>query len=326
MKFIVIAAILAIAIAVFIGVRSCDTGPDLTDVAPVTDEVPITESVVPDPVVQFVDVGGHRLYVRTYGTGSPTVVIEPGIGDAGTTWADVIAALRDDMKVVLYSRAGYGESDPGPMPRAAQRIAGELAAMLEGAEGVEPPYIVVGHSIGAINALVFTSEHRNLVEGLVLLDPPPVDFIRGRRFPDLRAQVDSMTAGFRVDAGRARAAGDERRAVFYETMASEHEEMFRSGGTWVESVSPLGTMPLVVVASGVPDPQFEPQAEEFQRFWRQSSEELTALSLRGEFMYDANATHDLPGEATDTVVLAIRRVIALMAEPLDPIPYYEDEK
>jgi pimeloyl-ACP methyl ester carboxylesterase len=210
------------------------------------------------------------------------------------------------------------------MPRGADRVAGELDALLE-ATPIEPPYVVVGHSIGAVNALVYASQHENVVDGLVLLDPPPVDFIRGRRFPELRAKADSMTAGFRLDAERARAAGDERRARQLEAMASEHEEMFRTGGTWVATIGTLGNMPLVVVASGVPNPQFEPYAADFQRFWRESSQDLTYLSTRGEFVYARDSTHDLPGDATDVVVDAIHRVIEMSQEPAAS-DYWEGEK
>jgi len=101
--------------------------------------------------------------------------------------------------------------------------------------------------------------------------------------------------------------------------------MFRSGGTWVETIPSLGTMPLVVVASGVPNPQFRDDADEFQRFWRDSSKQLTALSMRGEFVYAENSTHDLPNDATDTVVEAIRRVATMAGEPLEPVPYEDDK-
>ena len=324
MKFIIIVAIIAIVLAVFVGIRSCDTEPDMADIQPVTEEV-ATETPATETGGQMVDVGGHRLYVRTYGSGDHTVVIEPGIGDAATIWRDVVDALEGEMRVILYDRAGYGESEAGPMPRTAGQVANELDALLKNTPGLEPPYIVVGHSIGAINAMVFSSEYTNLVEGLVLLDPPPVDFIRGRRFPQLRAMADSMTAGFRADAERARAGGDPQLARQFEALASEHDEMFRSGGTWVETIPSLGTMPLVVVASGVPNPQFGADAEEFQRFWRDSSQQLTALSVRGEFVYAEDSTHDLPGDATETVVQAIRRVVAMAGEPLEPV-YYEGDK
>src|SRR5688500_4644430 len=39
------------------------------------------------PPGQMVDVGGYRLHINCVGTGSPTVVIDSGLGDWSTTWS-----------------------------------------------------------------------------------------------------------------------------------------------------------------------------------------------------------------------------------------------
>src|SRR4030095_7049491 len=39
---------------------------------------------------QLVDVGGYRLHVNCIGTGSPTVVIDAGLGDWSTSWGGVV--------------------------------------------------------------------------------------------------------------------------------------------------------------------------------------------------------------------------------------------
>jgi pimeloyl-ACP methyl ester carboxylesterase len=311
---IVAIAAAAVVVIVFL-VRSCggpadDSGAALTDQA-ATEEPAAAGAVAgpPGPDGRLVDVGGHRLFIQSFGDGSPSVVIEPGIGDAGRVWGSVIDALSDETRVVLYARAGYGRSDAGPMPRGADRVVRELTSLLV-ATPVDPPYVVVGHSIGAINALLYASQHPNLVAGLVLLDPPPLGFIKGERFPRLQVQAEQMTAGFRREAQRAREAGNEREAVFYETIASEHEMMFDSGWTWVASVGSLGDMPLVVVGSGVPNPEFGEDAEEFQEYWRESSEALSWLSTRGRFVFAENSTHDLPGDAPGVVAEAVRYCIA----------------
>jgi pimeloyl-ACP methyl ester carboxylesterase len=267
---------------------------------------------------RMVSVGGHRLFVRTFGNGTPVVVIEPGIGDAGGIWAPVVNAVTPHSRVMLYDRAGYGRSDVGPAPRGADRVVRELTSLLVNTP-VEPPYVIVGHSLGAINALLYASEHPNLVAGLVLLDPPPLGFIKGERFPDLLAMADQMTAGFRLDAQKARESGDERQAAYFETVASEHEQMFQTGWSWVESVTSLRDMPFVVIASGVPNPEFGQSAGPFQEFWREESEALSRLSSRGRFVFVENSTHDLPGDATDEVVEAILWCIAASQD----LPEYE---
>jgi pimeloyl-ACP methyl ester carboxylesterase len=327
-----IAVIVIVAVAVVVAavllIRSCAGGgesPDATladqpaiEVSP-PDESSLGEAAAgPGPEGRLIDVGGHRLHIRSFGAGSPAVVIEPGIGDVGLVWRGVIDALSEETMVVLYSRAGYGESDPGPMPRSADRVVRELNTLLA-ATPVEPPLIVVGHSLGALHALLYASEHRNQVDGLVLLDPPPLEFIKGDRFDDLLVMAEQMTAGFREDAQRARDEGDERQALYLESVASEHEQMFQSGWSWMASVRSLDDMPLVVIASGVPNPQFGASAAEFQRFWRDSSEDLSRLSTRGRFVYVEGSTHNLPGEATAEVVDAVLWCIAASQD----LPEYE---
>jgi pimeloyl-ACP methyl ester carboxylesterase len=326
MRTILIAVAVALAlVAVFIW-RSCDSG-QAPETALVEEAPPVVEETEPAATANLdgmVDVGGHRLHARTFGFGEPAVVIEPGIGDTGAIWAVSVDTLARESLVVLYSRAGYGRSDPGPMPRSADRVAGELAAMLDNAP-VEPPYILVGHSLGAINALVYASEHAHLLDGLVLLDPPPLEFIRGNRFPRLREDADLMTAAFRRDAAAARAAGNEREAIRLETVASEHEQMFSSGWRLMASVQSLGDLPLVVVASGVPNPSFGEDAEAFQSFWRDSSERLTGLSTRGRFIYAENSTHDIPGDAPGVIVEAVRWCRQAWEVPYAP-DWYEGDK
>src|SRR5690242_8714267 len=39
------------------------------------------------PPGQMVDVGGYRLHINCTGTGSPTVVIDAGLGDWSASWA-----------------------------------------------------------------------------------------------------------------------------------------------------------------------------------------------------------------------------------------------
>jgi len=314
MKAIVVAVLAGLL--VWSGCGSCEKEPEVTQTQPPSGETPApTLGAAPDtagalgPGGRLVDIGGYRLHVRSLGAGAPTVVIEPGIGDTWEIWRDVAEMLAEEHRVIVYSRAGYGMSDPGPMPRSAEREANELATLLEAAS-IEPPYVVVGHSIGALNALVYASTNPNLLTGLVLLDPPPVDFIRGKRFPDLYAMATEMTAGFRREAEQARQAGDPRAAAFQEAMASEHDQMFKSGWALMGSIRTLGALPLVVVGSGVPNPAFGESAEAFQRFWRDSSEQLSRLSSRGRFVYAPNSTHDIPGDAPGIVVDAVRTVIA----------------
>ena len=82
------------------------------------------------PPGQMVDVGGYRLHINCIGTGSPTVVIDAGWGDSSAAWSSwVQPAAARTTRVCTYDRAGMGYSEPGPLPRTAERFAAELHAL-----------------------------------------------------------------------------------------------------------------------------------------------------------------------------------------------------
>lgn len=127
----------------------------------------------PPPGV-MVAVGGHRLHLYCSGAGSPTVIIEPGMGVDWTGWRTVISKLSETNRVCVYDRAGYGWSDPGPEPRTALREAGELYTLLVRAQ-VPQPYLLAAHSYGGYIARILASRHRDAVAGVVLVDPSHED-------------------------------------------------------------------------------------------------------------------------------------------------------
>src|SRR5207344_2649605 len=57
------------------------------------------------PPGQMVDVGGHRLHLNCTGSGSPTVVLEPGQGGVSSDFAWIASAVARDTTVCVYDRA-----------------------------------------------------------------------------------------------------------------------------------------------------------------------------------------------------------------------------
>jgi pimeloyl-ACP methyl ester carboxylesterase len=122
------------------------------------------------PPGTLVDIGGFRLHLHCTGNGSPTIVLDAALGASSLSWSLVQPELARLSRVCSYDRGGFGWSDPGPMPRTADRIAEELHTLLERAR-VPPPYVLVGHSFGGLVALIFAGRFRSVTSGLVLVDP-----------------------------------------------------------------------------------------------------------------------------------------------------------
>lgn len=121
------------------------------------------------PPGQMVDVGGYRLHLACQGTGSPTVVMDSGLGDPSLLWGAVPAEVAAFTQVCVYDRAGLGWSDPSPRPRLAPEIVDELHRALRNA-GIAGPYLLVGHSLGGIHARLYAHTYPAEVAGMVLVD------------------------------------------------------------------------------------------------------------------------------------------------------------
>ena len=117
---------------------------------------------------RLVDVGGHRLSIRCTGSGSPTVVLEPGLGESAAAMARWIAPdVARTTTVCAYDRAGHGRSDA--VPANGYDAARDLHVLLKRAH-VPGPYVIAGHSLGGMFALSYAHRYPAQVAGVVLLD------------------------------------------------------------------------------------------------------------------------------------------------------------
>ena len=126
---------------------------------------------------ELVEVGGHDMHILAEGDspdGGPVVVWIPGGHAQGLALHHLHAAVRDEVRSILFDRFGTGWSDPGPFPRRTAREADELAELLESA-GEEGPFVLVGHSYGGFLAANFARRNLARTAALVLLDASPPD-------------------------------------------------------------------------------------------------------------------------------------------------------
>jgi pimeloyl-ACP methyl ester carboxylesterase len=281
---------------------------------------------------QLVDVGGYRLKLNCTGTGSPTVILESGFGDVSIEWGTVQAQIAKFSRVCSYDRAGYGGSDPGPMPRTSLRIATELHTLLKNA-GEMPPYVLVGSSFGGYNVRVFNGLYPNDVTGIVLADAVQED-----QYELLPKAWRALSAGqlehcerlarysfFVVDLGigrlMLRAQGSNGNGAYLilqkkylRARASELEQM-RVSAEQARAADHISDKPLVVLTaaentdatlrSGLSQHDFE----EFHRIWVDDLQmRLAHLSRDGRRTMVAGSGHDIPSDRPDSIVNAAREL------------------
>ena len=148
---------------------------------------------------RLVDIGGRVLYLDCRGAGSPTVLLEAGMGGGVGGWSPVHDQIAADTRVCAYDRAGRGSSDPRGRHTLAD-AATDLRSLLTAA-GEAGPFIVVGHSLGGDYARIFADRHRDEVAGVVLVDAFTPDLEAAFIHPflgDLRAEYESRLDGLRA--------------------------------------------------------------------------------------------------------------------------------
>jgi pimeloyl-ACP methyl ester carboxylesterase len=126
----------------------------------------------PEPSGGSPDVGGYELSYECEGEGEPTVILEAGLGAAGTEeFFGFIDQVAEISRVCTYDRAGTGVSDARPDGEhvTAGLMADELHRLLESI-GEGEPVVLVGHSYGGMPVRAFEGTYPDDVAGMVLID------------------------------------------------------------------------------------------------------------------------------------------------------------
>ena len=149
----------------------------------------------------FLDLGDMRLEYRMIGPrpdAAPTIVmLHEGLGSVGLwgSFPDDIAAATG-AGVFVYSRAGYGKSSPGKLPRTTAFMheeALQVLPLLLDAIGFRRG-LLLGHSDGASIAAIYAGsvqDHR--VRGLVLIAPH--FFTEEMGLAEIRRAQDAFVSG-----------------------------------------------------------------------------------------------------------------------------------
>jgi pimeloyl-ACP methyl ester carboxylesterase len=138
--------------------------------------IPSEEAAYPPPG-QMVAVNGHRLHVYAEGTGDLTLVFLSGSGTTAPAldFKGLYRLLSDDYRTVVVERAGYGWSEEGGTSRDIETVLDETRQALTSA-GESPPYILLPHSMSALEAVHWATRYPDEVAAIIGLDPavPPI--------------------------------------------------------------------------------------------------------------------------------------------------------
>jgi pimeloyl-ACP methyl ester carboxylesterase len=107
------------------------------------------------------------------------VLVETALFSTSAEWWHLAHSWSSEWRIVLYDRAGYGQSTLSVLPRTPGEISREALALLDRLE-IRDPILVLGHSQGGLYAQHHARAFPDRVRALVLLDPVCADNARLR--------------------------------------------------------------------------------------------------------------------------------------------------
>jgi pimeloyl-ACP methyl ester carboxylesterase len=251
------------------------------------------------PPGQLVDIGGHRLHLHCTGSGSPTVVLEPGQGGVSSDLAWIAPAVARNTTVCVYDRAGRGWSDATHRTQDGAQIAADLHTLLDRAH-VPGPYVLAGHSFGGLYVQSFAAQFPDQVAGLVLLDstaPKPGPILPTRTTDNVFGRVAALVPAIaHLGAGRLIAQAsyndlpprvrDEARAnaSLARNLGSYIDE-FVEANTAMQQAAALTSLhgkPLIVLTADTGN----------DAGWQQKQDHMAALSTNSLHRVAHATTHD----------------------------------
>lgn len=294
------------------------------------------QQVSSPPIGRLYTVHERSMHLYCTGSGSPTVILEGGVGGFSLTWSPVQDELSRLTRVCSYDRAGYGWSAPNGDAFDMTAAVDDLHTLLDAAN-IPPPYLFVAHSFGGVTARAYHATYPDAVVGMVLLDavhPDMPERIAG--YPDaLSRQLD----GLRMMSGFARMTFVQEDAnapipsevapsvndLYMEKIlepqffaTSEAEALYLAYAMpSLDLPNTLGDMPLVVLSHGIAErrsflgaPMSRAQATQAESTWQLLQRELAKLSSNSQHIIATDSGHSIQADAPQLVVRAVADVLA----------------
>ena len=223
------------------------------------------------------------------GLGEPTVIVLNGLASSIGEWMPVVRRVSAQTRVFVYERRGNGRSPVIASARGSRVIAEELLEMLDDLS-IDGPYVLVGHSLGAVYAQTFARLYPEEVAGLLLVDPSVEQLDRFMMGEDEETTMPPMTLVF---SPGAKAEFRGRRLAITDR----------------DSAPPMpADIPVTVLSAG----------RNMTGGYSELQEQVTALqslmaadSDDGRHLIVENSGHNIQKEAPHAIELEIARLVAI---------------
>lgn len=246
---------------------------------------------IPDVVDRTIDVDGVAIHVRCAGErreGQPLVILEAGGFNSADTWRDVHAPIAEFARVCAYDRPGRGSSPALKNSVAADEYIGLIKRLLQAA-GEKPPYVIAGHSLGGVLAMLYAGTYPAEVAGLVLVDSSHEDQVRRfRAAPPLKPTGAPPTPPPSLTP----------EVVPFPALADALAK-----NPW------RGEIPLVVLSRGRAPQGDDPSIAAREAIWFDLHRDFLTRSPKSEHVIAKNSGHYIHNDEPRLVIDAVRRVV-----------------
>ena len=216
------------------------------------------------------------------------VVFENGLGGRIEWWKKVLPEISKDTTTFVYNRPGYGKSDPVSTPRDGSHVVDELRSLLR-SKGLNPPYILVGHSLGGLYMQFFARRYPDEVNALILVDSTHPAQLKDKGSPE------NWPAWFRLVYGVA-------------TSSVEKEELnaIDTTGERVLSLPSFTGKPVMVLSASQPIKEKSELADDAN----EKRKDIARL-YPGSKQIWVDSGHGIPLEKPESVIAAIREILPI---------------
>ena len=287
---------------------------------------------------------GIDLEYRIVGNGESTLILETGIGGSFYNWYSFIQEIKNHFTVILYHRAGYGNSPISKRARTTKNIAEELNDLVEEI-GITDKFIIMGHSFGGLCAQQYALMYPHKIKGLILVDSTSYNFqkLYDLTIPVMNSLI-SVDERIKINLNTSQQTKEELQQKYtdmiyeykkilpsqevsgfvefmtnpllYKVIANEFEKFGESSKT-IKAMGEFPQIPLIVIArdkeisikSFTENDIPEEEAILYENVWRELQIELSQLSGKGELVIAEGSDHQVHLDRPDSVIQSLKRFL-----------------
>lgn len=274
---------------------------------------------------RLITVDNTKICINTLGLedrqkGQPVIVFQSGMGTPMGNWDPILESVSKMAPLITYDRPGIGESDPIEEMPTIKNVSDRLIKILNYLQ-IDPPYVLVGHSLGGVYVRGFANYYPELLAGIVIIDP--ADFTETQQnkrqyFTDIGLKdsyIDSLFAKF--DKESAEIKSKSTAPISIQNEGTVLEDLRKSDFEEINNTA-LPNIPVHILTGGRYDTPVRLRRSEYNdsllfrsKMQHRSSRWINVIQSvdKGMFFYSADAGHFVHRDDPELAISSIKTVL-----------------